>query len=210
MLLITEIKRLFKTGALRARFLVIKEDKLINNYPQGQRPNKQNQDLINERVRFPEVLLIGTNGEQLGRMSSKEAYQQAVQADLDLVCVAPNANPPVCKLLNYGKYRYEQQKKAKENRKNQHIVEVKEIQLTPQIGQHDVDTKAKAARRFLEEGNKVKVGVRYRGRQLSHAEIGEEVMEKFIASLEDVASVEKAPFMEGKWLNAVLASKCKK
>jgi translation initiation factor IF-3 len=143
-------------------------------------------------------------------MSSKEAYQQAVQADLDLVCVAPNANPPVCKLLNYGKYRYEQQKKAKESKKNQHIVEVKEIQLTPQIGQHDVDTKAKAARRFLEEGNKVKVGVRYRGRQLSHAEIGEEVMAKFIEQLSDVASVEKAPFMEGKWLNAVLASKCKK
>ena len=189
-----------------------KEDKLISNYPnQGQqRPNKQNQDLINERVRFPEVLLIGTNGEQLGRMSSKEAYQQAVQADLDLVCVAPNANPPVCKLLNYGKYRYEQQKKAKESKKNQHIVEVKEIQLTPQIGQHDVDTKAKAARRFLEDGNKVKVGVRYRGRQLSHAEIGEEVMAKFIELLSDIASVEKAPFMEGKWLNAVLASKCKK
>ncbi len=143
-------------------------------------------------------------------MSSKEAYQQAVQAELDLVCVAPNANPPVCKLLNYGKYRYEQQKKAKENRKNQHTVEIKEIQLTPQIGQHDVDTKAKAARRFLEEGNKVKVGVRYRGRQLSHAEIGEEVMTKFIEALSDIASVEKAPFMEGKWLNAVLASKIKK
>lgn len=143
-------------------------------------------------------------------MSSKEAYQQAVQADLDLVCVAPNANPPVCKLLNYGKYRYEQQKKAKESKKNQHTVEIKEIQLTPQIGQHDIDTKAKAARRFLEDGNKVKVGVRYRGRQLSHAEIGEEVMNKFIASLEDVSSVERAPFMEGKWLNAVLASKCKK
>ena len=156
------------------------------------------------------MLLIGTNGEQLGRMSSKEAYQQAVQADLDLVCVAPNANPPVCKLLNYGKYRYEQQKKAKESKKNQHIVEVKEIQLTPQIGQHDVDTKAKAARRFLEDGNKVKVGVRYRGRQLSHAEIGEEVMAKFIELLSDIASVEKAPFMEGKWLNAVLASKNKK
>ena len=143
-------------------------------------------------------------------MSSKEAYQHAVQAELDLVCVAPNANPPVCKLLNYGKYRYEQQKKAKESKKNQHTVEIKEIQLTPQIGQHDIDTKIKAARRFLEQGNKVKVGVRFRGRQLSHAELGEEVIQNFISALEDVASVEKAPFMEGKWLNAVLASKCKK
>ena len=143
-------------------------------------------------------------------MSSKEAYQRAVEADLDLVCVAPNAQPPVCKLLNYGKYRYEQQKKAKESKKNQHIVEVKEIQLTPQIGQHDVDTKAKAARRFLEEGNKVKVGVRYRGRQMSHAELGEDVMDKFIELLQDISVVEKAPFMEGKWLNAVIAPKGKK
>lgn len=174
-----------------------------------QRPNKANQDLINERVRFPEVLLIGATGEQLGKMSSKAAYDIAVQSDLDLVCVAPNANPPVCKIMNYGKYRFEQQKKAKENKKKQHTVEIKEIQLTPQIGQHDVDTKARAARRFLEEGNKVKVGVRYRGRQLSHVEVGEEVMNKFIQSLEDIATVEKAPFMEGKWLNAVLAAKRK-
>ena len=174
-----------------------------------QRPNKTNQDLINERVRFPEVLLIGANGEQLGKMSSKAAYDVAVQADLDLVCVAPNANPPVCKIMNYGKYRFEQQKKAKENKKKQHTIEIKEIQLTPQIGQHDVDTKARAARRFLEEGNKVKIGVRYRGRQLSHVEVGEEVMNKFIQTLEDVAVIEKAPFMEGKWLNAILAAKRK-
>ena len=174
-----------------------------------QRPNKTNQDLINERVRFPEVLLIGANGEQLGKMSSKAAYDVAVQADLDLVCVAPNANPPVCKIMNYGKYRFEQQKKAKENKKKQHTIEIKEIQLTPQIGQHDIDTKARAARRFLEEGNKVKVGVRYRGRQMSHVEVGEEVMNKFIQTLEDVAVIEKAPFMEGKWLNAILAAKRK-
>ena len=142
-------------------------------------------------------------------MSSKAAYDIAVKADLDLVCVAPNANPPVCKILNYGKYRFEQQKKAKENKKKQHTVEVKETQLTPQIGQHDVDTKARAARRFLEDGNKVKVGVRFRGRQMTHLEVGEEVMNKFIATLEDIATVEKAPFMEGKWLNAVLAAKRK-
>lgn len=143
-------------------------------------------------------------------MSSKEAYQKAVEVELDLVCVAPNAQPPVCKLLNYGKYRYEQQKKAKESKKNQHTVEIKEIQLTPQIGQHDVDTKARAARRFLEEGNKVSVRVRYRGRQMSHAEIGEEVMNNFITMLADISSVEKAPYMEGKWLNAILAAKAKK
>ena len=140
-------------------------------------------------------------------MSSKEAYQQAVQADLDLVCVAPNANPPVCKLLNYGKYRYEQQKKAKESKKNQHIVEVKEIQLTPQIGAHDMETKARAAMKFLSEGNKVKVGVRFRGRQMTHIEVGQEVMDNFIALLAEVAVVEKPAAMEGKWMYAILAPK---
>lgn len=186
---------------------------LINNYPVKpgpQRPKNTNTDLVNERVRFPEVLLIGKNGEQLGKMSSREAYSIAMSNELDLLCVAPNANPPVCKIVNYGKYRFEQQKKAKESKKKQHVVEVKEIQLTPQIGQHDLETKAKAARRFLEDGNKVKIGVRFRGRQMTHIEVGEEVMNKFIALLEDVASIEKKPAMDGKWLNAVIASKIKK
>ena len=170
----------------------------------------QNKDLVNENIRFPEVLVIGPNGEQIGTMSSREAQFKANEYDLDLLCVAPGAKPPVCKIINYSKYRFEQQKKAKEAKKNQHVVEIKEVQLTPQIGGHDMETKARAASKFLEAGNKVKVGVRYRGRQMSHAEIGEEVMNNFIAMLSDIASVEKAPFMEGKWLNAVLASKCKK
>ena len=191
---------------------VNKEDKIIANYPvrQGpQRPIKTNQDLINERVRFPEVLLIGASGEQLGKMSSKAAYDIAVQSDLDLVCVAPNANPPVCKIMNYGKYRFEQQKKAKENKKKQHIIEIKEVQLTPQIGIHDLETKAKAARKFLENGDKVKVGVRFRGRQMTHLDIGEETMNRFIACLEDISTVEKKPEMEGRWMNAVIAPKRK-
>ena len=142
-------------------------------------------------------------------MSSREAYGYAVKAELDLVCVAPNANPPVCKLLNYGKYRFEQQKKGKENKKKQHTVEVKGVQLTPQIGSHDLETKAKAARRFIEEGNKVKCGVRFRGRQMTHIEVGEEVMNKFIALLEDIAVVEKTPSIDGKWLTAVIAPKKK-
>jgi len=155
------------------------------------------------------VLLIGANGEQLGRMSSKEAYDYAVRAELDLVCVAPNAQPPVCKIMNYGKYRFEQQKKAKENKKKQHIIEIKEVQLTPQIGQHDLETKAKAARKFLENGDKVKVGVRFRGRQMTHLDIGEETMNKFIACVEDISVVEKKPEMEGRWMNAVIAPKRK-
>ena len=143
-------------------------------------------------------------------MSSKEAYNIAVQHDLDLLCVAPNANPPVCKIINYGKYRFEQQKKARESKKKQHVVELKEVQLTPQIGDHDLETKSKAARKFLLDGNKVKVGVRFRGRQMTHIEVGEEVINKFIASLEDISSVEKKPSMDGKWLTGIISTKSKK
>ena len=143
-------------------------------------------------------------------MSSKEAYNIAVQHDLDLLCVAPNANPPVCKIINYGKYRFEQQKKARESKKKQHVVELKEVQLTPQIGDHDLETKSKAARKFVLDGNKVKVGVRFRGRQMTHIEVGEEVINKFIASLEDISSVEKKPSMDGKWLTGIISPKSKK
>ena len=169
----------------------------------------QNKELVNENVRFPEVLLIGPNGEQLGVMSSREAQFKANEYDLDLMCVAPNAKPPVCKIINYSKWRFEQQKKAKENKKKQHIIEIKEVQLTPQIGQHDLETKAKAARKFLENGDKVKVGVRFRGRQMTHLDIGEETMNKFIACVEDISVVEKKPEMEGRWMNAVIAPKRK-
>ena len=160
-------------------------------------------------MRFPQVLLIGPNGEQLGKMSSREAQLKANEYDLDLLCVAPNAQPPVCKIINYSKWRYEQQKKAKESKKNQVRIEVKEIQLTPQIGAHDLETKARAASKFLSEGNKVKVGVRYRGRQMSHIEVGQEVLDKFIATLEDVAQVEKPAQLDGRWLVAILAPKRK-
>ena len=129
---------------------------------------------------------------------------------MDLLCVAPNAQVPVCKVINYSKYRFEQQKKAKEAKKNQHVIETKEIQLTPQIGGHDMETKARAASKFLAAGNKVKVGVRYRGRQMTHIEVGEEVMNKFIESLKDIAVVEKPATMDGRWLVAILAPVKKK
>ena len=170
-------------------------------------PKKPNQpkELVNENIRFSQVLVIGPNGEQLGVMSSRDAQFQANKYSLDLFCVAPNATPPVCKILNYGKYRYEQQKKAKENRKNQVKIEIKEIQLTPQIGRHDLETKARAAAKFLQDGNKVKVGVRYRGRQMTHLEVGEETLNNFIAILSESATVEKAPSMDGRWLVTILA-----
>ncbi len=182
---------------------------LPNNNFGSKKPNNQPKDLVNELVRFPQVRLIGPEGEQLGTMSSREAQLKANEYDLDLLCVAPTAQPPVCKLVNYGKYRFEQQKKAKEAKKKQRIIEVKEVQLTPQIGIHDMETKARGARKFLTEGNKVKVGVRFRGRQMTHLEVGQETLDKFIELLSDIAMIEKPSAMEGRWMIAVLAPKKK-
>ena len=175
-----------------------------------QKNDKFSGDLVNEKIHFKEVLVIGPDGESLGKMSRFNALNKAEEYELDLLCVAPNANPPVCKIINYGKYRFESQKKAKEAKKNQKIIEIKEIQLTPTIGEHDVQTKVKAAIRFLNDGNKIKVGVRFRGRQLSHVEVGEEVLNKFIDYVKEYSVIEKAPSLDGKWLTCVLASKIKK
>lgn len=172
--------------------------------------DRYNGDIVNERIRFPEVLVIGPNGESLGKMSRFEAYKKAEEYDLDLLCVAPQGKPPVCKIINYGKYRFGAQKKAKEAKKNQKIIEIKEVQLSPQIGQHDIETKVKAAIKFLEDGNKVKVGVRFKGRQMSHPEVGDEVLNKFLEYVKDYAVIEKKPVLDGRWLTCVLSSKIKK
>jgi len=174
-------------------------------------PNKKdNGDLVNEKVRFPQVRLIGPNGEQLGIMSSREAQFKANEYEMDLFCVSPNAQPPVCKIINYGKFRFEQQKKAKEAKKNQHQTSVKEVQLTPQIGQHDIETKAKAANKFLSQGDKVKVVLRFRGRQVTHIEVGEETLNKFIELVSSEGQLEKPAVLEGKLLTAIVAPKKKK
>ena len=172
--------------------------------------DRYNGDLVNEKIRFPEVLVIGPDGESLGKMSRIDAYRKAESYELDLLCVAPQANPPVCKIINYGKYRFDAQKKAKEAKKNQKIIELKEIQLTPQIGQHDIETKVKAAIKFLEDGNKVKVGVRFKGRQMAHPEVGNETLNKFLEYVTDYATIEKKPVLDGRRLTCVLSSKVKK
>lgn len=194
-------------------FLSIRRNKFISYYQQpGKMPVKNNTDLVNERVRFPSVMLIGPNGEQLGVMSSREAQEKANDCELDLLCVAPNAKPPVCKILNYGKYRFEAQKKAKENKRNQamHMVNLKEIQITPQIGEHDLLTKANRAKEFLTNGDKVKVVLRFRGRQLAHIDVGKAVLDKFVNYLSEVSIVEKPANMEGRFMIVMLASKFKK
>ena len=153
---------------------------------------------INERIRAKEVQLIGGAGEKLGVVSLREALERAEGEKLDLVLVAPQANPPVCKIMNYGKYKFEQAKKEKEAKKKQKIVEVKEIRITPNIEEHDFGFKAKNARKFIEDGNKLKITVRFRGREVNNSKLGEDVLNRFIENLSDIANVEKKPKLEGR------------
>lgn len=163
--------------------------------------------MINEEIRDPEVRLIDESGNQMGVLSVQEAQRLAYDRDLDLVKISPNSNPPVCKLMDYGKYRFEMMKREKEQRKNQKTIEVKETRLSATIDQHDMEVKAKATRKFLKEGNKVKVSIRFRGRQITHGDIGEDVMDKFFEMVEDCAVKEKTPKQEGRNMYMVLAPK---
>ncbi len=165
---------------------------------------------MNTAIRFAQVLVIDNDGKQLGVMSSMQANQIAEQQGLDLLCVAPQARPPVCKILDYGKHRFEQQKKAKEAKKNQQIIDIKEVQLSPQIGDHDLMVKVKRAREFFEEGHKVKIVLRFRGRQMAHQDFGMDTMQRFIDHVSDLSQVEKKPELEGKLLIAILSSNVKK
>ncbi|NLL82370.1 MAG: translation initiation factor IF-3 [Tissierellia bacterium] len=162
---------------------------------------------INEEIREKEVRLIDEDGSQLGVIPIKKALEIANERKLDLVNVAPNAKPPVCKILNYGKYKYELAKKEKEARKNQKVINVKEIRLTPNIEIHDLTTKAKRAIDFLNNGDKVKVSVRFRGREMGHTEKGREVLDDFLELMDDNAVVEKAAKMEGRNMTMFLVPK---
>ena len=162
---------------------------------------------INEQIRAKEVQLIGENGEKLGVLSLNDALDKAEEKKLDLVLVAPNGNPPVCKIMNYGKYKFEQAKKEKEAKKKQKAVELKEIRITPNIEEHDFGFKAKNARKFIEDGNKLKITVRFRGREINNSKLGEEVLNKFIENLSDIANVEKSPKLEGRNMFIMLSKK---
>lgn len=163
--------------------------------------------LINEQIRAKEVQLIDDEGQKKGIVSLNEALDLAYDKKLDLVLVAPNSEPPVCKIMNYGKYKFEQAKKEKEARKKQKVLEVKEIRITPNIEQHDFEFKAKNAKKFIEDGNKVKITVRFRGRELNYVKLGEETLNEFIEALSDVATPEKKPVLEGKNMFIILAKK---
>ncbi|MCI5570041.1 MAG: translation initiation factor IF-3 [Lachnospiraceae bacterium] len=164
---------------------------------------------INEQIRDKEVRLIGEDGEQLGIMSSREAFARAQEADLDLVKIAPQAKPPVCKIIDYGKYRYELARKEKEAHKKQKTVDLKEVRLSPNIDTNDLNTKVNAARKFLSKGDKVKVTLRFRGREMAHMNQSKYILDEFAEKLSDISSVEKAPKVEGRSMTMVLVEKRK-
>lgn len=163
--------------------------------------------LTNEQIREAKVQVINENGEKIGVLNTNEAIDLAIQKSLDLVLVAPNGNPPVCKIMNYGKYKFEQAKKEKEARKNQKVFEVKELRITPNIDEHDFNFKCKNAKKFIEDGNKVKITVRFRGRELNYVKAGEEALNRFAENLTDIAVIEKRPVLEGKNMFIILAKK---
>lgn len=160
---------------------------------------------VNENIRAREVRLIGANGDQIGVKSKQDALDMARNAELDLVMVAPNAKPPVCRVMDYGKYRFEQQKKEKEARKKQKIINLKEVRLSPNIDEHDFNTKLRNARKFLTKGDKVKAAIRFRGRAITHSELGRDVLVKLAKECEDVSTIESKPKMEGRSMFLILA-----
>ena len=160
---------------------------------------------INEEIRDREVRLIGADGGQLGVMSAAEAQRHADEAGLDLVKISPTATPPVCKLMDYGKYRFEQTKRDKEAKKNQRIVEIKEVRMSPGIDVNDFNVKVRNAQRFLADGNRVKVAVRFRGREMAHTDIGKRLLEKFAADCAEVATMDKEPKLDGRHMTMFLS-----
>ena len=163
--------------------------------------------MINEQIRDREIRLIGQNGEQLGIMSARDAYLKAQEAGLDLVKIAPTAKPPVCKIIDYGKYRYELARKEKEAKKKQKTIEVKEVRLSPNIDSNDLNTKIASARKFIEKGNKVKVTLRFRGREMAHVQSSRHILDEFAKALEDIALVDKPAKMEGRSMAMFLTEK---
>ena len=160
---------------------------------------------VNSQIRVPQIRVIGQDGEQIGIMDTQEALRMAEESDLDLVEVAPDSRPPVCRVMDYGKYKYEQSKKVKESRKKQHVMQLKEIRFkTTKISEHDLEYRAEQARDFLKQGNKVKVSVRFWGREMAHVELGQQKLEHMTELLEDCATVEQKPKLEGRNMSVVL------
>ena len=178
---------------------------ISGQFEQGGSAINTNDLMINDEIRDREVRLIGANGEQLGIMPLRQAQMAAEEAQLDLVKIAPTAKPPVCKIMDYGKYRFEQSKREREIRKNQKVITIKEVRLSATIDEHDVEVKQKAAEKFLKDGDKVKVSIRFRGRQITHSEIGMDVMKDFAERIKEYGVVERRPLIEGRNMTMIIA-----
>ena len=192
----------FWNGCYASVFLII-----LNNTKKEGFTISKNELQVNEMIRDNELRIISAEGEQLGVMDAKSAQKLAMDAGLDLVKISPNANPPVCKIMDFGKYKFELAKREKENRKNQKVVNIKEVQLSPSIDTNDFNTKAKQAMKFLKSGDKVRVKVRFRGRELSHSEIGKTLLDRFAETVEEFGTVEKPAKLEGRQMIMFLAPK---
>ena len=188
-----------RSGALRDSFFICSE---LSGRCIG-----INDLMINEEIRDREVRVVDQNGAQLGVMPVKQALDMAEEMQLDLVKIAPQARPPVCKIMDYGKYRFEQSKKEREFRKNQRVITVKEVRLSATIEDHDIDVKLKNAIKFLKDGNKVKATIRFRGRQITHSEIGRQVMTEFAERIKEYGTVDKAPQIEGRNMSMMISPK---
>jgi translation initiation factor IF-3 len=165
---------------------------------------------VNERIRIPRIRVIGADGEQIGLLDTIQALEMAREAGLDLVEVAPNAKPPVCRIMDYGKYKYEQSKKVRKSRKSQHVVHVKEVKLRPRIDDHDYTFKVARARRFLDARDKVKITIQFRGREMAHKEFGLRLIERVLADLDDIGQIETPPRSENRIITLMVAPKVKK
>ncbi len=194
-------------GDLPSVFLMDEEGKPINNNSYNRRQQRRPETPINEQIRDKEVRVIGADGEQLGVMPTEDARKMAREAELDLVLIAATAQPPVCRIIDYGKFKYERLRKEKEAKKKQHVVEIKEIRMSPNIDQNDLNTKIGSARKFLERGDRVKVTLRFRGREMAHMNDSIHILTDFANALVDIAVVDKAPKVEGRSMSLFLVQK---
>lgn len=190
------------TAQIRCRCLYVLQQRVHSRRQAISRPV---QTRVNDRIRVREVRLIDDEGQQIGVIPTREALMMAREKGLDLVEVAANAQPPVCRLMDYGKYRYEQSRKERETRKNQHVTKVKEVRVEPKIGGHDLETKGRQAERFLKAGDKVKLSVLFRGRSITHPELGRDLLQKLSEQLSDVGAVEQGARMEGRTMTMYMA-----
>ncbi|MGR3315630.1 translation initiation factor IF-3 [Roseovarius indicus] len=199
------MKRPLRDATLRTQTITTRRNKAIARRPHNAPPTRDTGPRVNEKIRAPEIRLIGPEGENIGVVTPEKAMDLAYEAELDLVEISPNATPPVCKIMDYGKYKYEQQKRESEARKKQKVIEVKEVKFRPNTDTHDYDVKMRNVMRFLESGDKVKVTLRFRGREMAHQDLGRELLHRVAGDVEGVGKVENMPKMEGRQMIMIIA-----